>query len=81
MERQLYRKLQPIQAALNQAALNQAALNGGGMAGDLIAPRTRSSHEFAEPSHANFGFKSGATRKNLLVSLSIPKFVRGRRKW
>ena len=80
-EHQFHQKLQPIQAALNHAALNQTALNGGGMAGDLIAPRTRSSHKFAEPSHANFGFKSGVTRKNSLASLSIPKFVRGRRKW
>jgi len=43
-------------------------------------PRTRSSHKFAEPADANFGFKSGTTRMDLLVSLSIPKFVRARRK-
>jgi hypothetical protein len=44
-------------------------------------PRTRSLHNFAEPTDANFGFKSGTTRIDLLVSLSIPKFVRARCKW
>jgi hypothetical protein len=41
-----------------------------------LVPRTRSSHKFAGRSDANFGFKSGTTRIELLVSLSIPKFVR-----
>jgi hypothetical protein len=39
--------------------------------------RTRSSHKVAERSDANVGFRSGTTR---IVSLSIPKFVRARRK-
>jgi hypothetical protein len=43
--------------------------------------RNRSSHEFAEPANANFGFKSGTTRIELPVSLSIAKFVRARGKW
>src|SRR5436309_621218 len=43
---------------------------------DTLVPRTRSSHKFAERSDANFGFRSGPTRIELLVSLSIPKFVR-----
>jgi len=34
------------------------------------------SHKLAESSDANFGFKSGTTGMELLVSLSIPKFVR-----
>ena len=42
---------------------------------DTLVPRTRSSHKFAERSDANFGFRSGTTRIELLVSLSIPKFV------
>src|ERR1700736_4436452 len=45
-----------------------------------LVPRNRSSHKFAERSDANFGFRSGTTRIELLVSLSIPKFVRARRK-
>jgi hypothetical protein len=44
-------------------------------------PQTRSSHNFAEPTDANFGFKSGTTRIELPVSLSIPRFVRVRCKW
>ncbi len=36
--------------------------------------------KFAEPVDANFGFKSGTTRIDSLVSLSILKFVRARRK-
>ena len=47
---------------------------------DTLVPRTRSSHKFAERSDANFGFRSGTTRIELLVSLSIPKFVRACRK-
>ena len=46
-----------------------------------LVPRTRSSHKFAGRSDANFGFKSGTTRIDLLVSLSIPKFVRAQCKW
>src|SRR5262249_16513104 len=45
-----------------------------------LVPRTRSSHRFAEPADANFGFKSGTTSIHLLVSLSIPKFARARPK-
>jgi uncharacterized protein YkwD len=41
----------------------------------VVVPRTRSSHDLAERSDANFGFKSGTTGIVLLVSLSIPKFV------
>jgi len=41
----------------------------------LVVPRTRSLHDLAERSDANFGFKSGTTGIVLLVSLSIPKFV------
>jgi hypothetical protein len=41
----------------------------------MLVPRTRSSHEFAEHADADFGFKSGTKRIDLLVSLSIPKFV------
>src|SRR5205807_8830883 len=45
-----------------------------------LVPRTRSSYKFVARSDANFGFRSGTTRIELLVSLSIPKFVRARRK-
>jgi hypothetical protein len=45
----------------------------------VLVPRTRSSHKLAEGSDADFGFKSGTTGIKLLVSLSIPKFVRDRR--
>ena len=51
------------------------------MAAELNVPRTRSSHNLAELSDANFGFKSGTTSINLRVSFSIPKFVRASRKW
>ena len=43
--------------------------------------RTRNSHEFTEPADPNFGFKCGTMEINLLVFLSIPKFVQARRKW
>src|SRR5215469_18355861 len=43
-----------------------------------LVPRTRNSHKLAEGPDANFGFKSGTTGLELLVSLSIPKFVRAR---
>ena len=33
-----------------------------------LVPRTRSSHNFAKSSDANFGFKSGTTGMELLVS-------------
>jgi hypothetical protein len=45
-----------------------------------LVPQTRSSHQFPECSDANFGFGSGTARVELRVSLSIPKFVRARRK-
>src|SRR5690242_5663786 len=40
-----------------------------------LVPRTRSSHDFAAGTVANFGFKSGTRIIDLLVSLSIPKFA------
>ena len=41
----------------------------------LLVPRTRSSHDFAAGTFANFGFKSGARIIGWLVSFSIPKFA------
>ena len=40
-----------------------------------LVPRTRSSHDFAAGTVANFGFKSGTRIIDLLVSFSIPKFA------
>jgi hypothetical protein len=40
-----------------------------------LVPRTRSSHDLAAGTFANFGFKSGTTIIDLRVSLSIPKFA------
>ena len=44
----------------------------------LSVPRTRSAHKLAAAWNANFGFKSGTKGIKLLVSLSIPEFVRER---
>jgi molybdate transport system substrate-binding protein len=41
-----------------------------------LVPRTRSSHDFAAGTVANFGFKSGTRIIKLLVSFSIAKFAR-----
>ena len=79
-ERPNCQKSLPRQATANVLAANVLAANEGEMAAELT-PRRRSSRNFAEPSHANLGFKSGTTRINLRVPLSIPKFVRARRKW
>jgi multidrug efflux system membrane fusion protein len=49
-------------------APQQAELGG-------LVPRTRSSHDFAAGTVANFGFKSGTSIIELLVSFSIPKFA------
>jgi S-disulfanyl-L-cysteine oxidoreductase SoxD len=47
----------------------------------VLVPRTRSSHDFSAGTDANFGFKSGTSIIDLLVSFSIPKFAqRSRRK-
>jgi hypothetical protein len=66
-------------APADAGAFSRARFAVGGVA-VMIVPRTRSSHGFTENAHANFGFKSGTTRIDLLVSLSIPKFVQARRK-
>src|SRR6202008_1486381 len=47
---------------------------------DALVPRTRSSHDFAAGTVANFGFKSGTRIIELLVSFSIPKFARSSRR-
>jgi Na+-translocating ferredoxin:NAD+ oxidoreductase RnfD subunit len=45
-----------------------------------IGPRTRSSHDLAAGTVANFGFKSGPRVIDLLVSFSIPKFAQRSRR-
>src|SRR5215471_9403915 len=41
-----------------------------------LVPRTRSSHKFSEPPMRTSGSKTALASEHLLVSLSIPKFVR-----
>ena len=65
-----------------------AAIVGAGMALMLaddpraygLVPRTRSSHDIAAGTFANFGFKSGTRIIDLLVSFSIPTFVQSLRR-
>ena len=45
-----------------------------------LVPRTRSSHDLAAGTVANFGFKSGTRIIDLLVSFSIPKFAQRSRR-
>src|SRR5262249_39807150 len=45
-----------------------------------LVPRTRSSHDFAAGTVANFGFKSGTGMIKLLVFLLIPKFAQRTRR-
>jgi enediyne biosynthesis protein E5 len=45
-----------------------------------IVPRTRSSHDLAAGTDANFGFKSGTRIIQSLVSFSIPKFAQRSRR-
>jgi len=48
--------------------------------GCALVPRTRSSHDFAAGTFANFGFNNGTRIMMLLVSFSIPKFAQGSRR-
>src|SRR5215471_13470464 len=56
-----------------------ARVAGAGSRARLV-PRTRSSHDLAAGTVANFGFKSGTRIIDLLVSFSIPKFAQRSRR-
>src|SRR5712671_6729940 len=56
------RRIRPLcdAAGVAQDAGNRPAAHGGGIFSALV-PRTRSSHDFAAGTVANFGFKSGTS--------------------
>src|SRR5262249_49551480 len=60
---------------------NPDAAKGERTAQAALVPRTRSSHDFAATTVANFGSKSGTRIMNLLVSFRFRSSLRGRCKY